>query len=348
VAHGSKVRMNFMHLALVTAFAFGYSANTVLGQTLIGLTVLPGDTTVTIVSINPVTGAQTPLMATPSIGVSGLSLAVDPASQRVFFVGDEPTPDPGFVKWFFYVADLRHRTISATPQTADTGGVGQMFWDPVGNQLIGLAYLPGGHTMTVSAVDPATAALTPLVPTSFASENAQVAFDPVGRRIFFGIGSQNGPPYGLTMVDLANRTISQPVPFPCCPSLFWDPQRGLLGFNFLNNSLPWMVVSVDPSTGLQTPLLPTPAGGAAGGYVTLDPATGRVFFADPFAQTLFTANLQSGNVSQSPQLAACCPALVWLPAASVTVPALNAGGLAILSLALALLGWSLATRTPTR
>jgi len=194
---------------------------------------------------------------------------------------------------------------------------------------------------------PATAALTPLVPTATSGPNAQVAFDPVGRRIFFGTGSQNGPPYGLTVVDLANRTVSQPVPFPCCPSLFWDPQRALLGFNYLNGSLPWMVVSVDPSTGLQTPVLTTSAGGAAGGYVTLDPATGRVFFADPFANTLFTANLRSGTVSQSPPLAACCPALVWLPAASVAVPALDAGGLAILALALALLGWSVA-RTPAR
>jgi hypothetical protein len=321
-------------------FVFGYCANRVLGQELIGLAFLNGETTLTIVSIDPATGTQTPLMATPAGGVAAGPLAVDPRSRRLFFVSF----DAG-ATWL-YTADLIHRTISAAAETASTGAAGQLFWDPVGNQLIGLAYLPGEYTTTVSVVDPATAGLTPLVPTGAVAGVS--AFDPVGRRIFFESGSQNGPPYAINVVDIANRTVSQPVPFPCCPNLIWDPEaRRLLGLSFFNGQFPLTVVSIDPSTGSQTPLLPTPAGGVAEGWITIDTATGRVFFSDPFAQTLVTVNLQSGHVSQSP-LAPCCPALGWLGlAATVPVPALDASGLAVLGLALAILGWRLAIRTPT-
>lgn len=217
MARALEVRLNLFHVALVTTFAFAYSANPVLGQELIGLTILPGDTTASIVSINPVTGTQTPLMATPATRVDGASLAIDPASRRVFFVSTQLVGGTSL-----YVADLVHGTISWVPETASTGAAGVLIWDPVGNQLIGLGYLPGEYTMTVSSVDPATASLTPLVPTSAVGPNA-FAFDPVGRRIFFENGSQNGPPYALNVVNITNRTISQPVSFPCCPRLLWDP-----------------------------------------------------------------------------------------------------------------------------
>ena len=320
---------------------FAYCAKPVTGQELIGLAFLNGDTTLTIVSIDPATGVQTPLMATPAGGVGGGPVAMDPRTQRVFFV----SVNAG-ATWL-YTADLIHGTLSAAAQTESTGASGQLFWDPVGNQLIGLAYLPGEHTMTVSVVDPATSRLTPLVPTGAVAGAS--AFDPVGRHIFFASGSQNGPPYAINVVDIANRTVSQPVPFPCCPNLIWDPAaRRLLGLSFFNNQLPLTVVSIDPSTGSQTPLLSTPAGGVAQGWRTIDPVTGRVFFSDPFAQTLVTVNLQSGQVTQS-LLAPCCPALGWMAvAATVPVPALDASGLAALGFALAILGWRLAMRTPTQ
>jgi len=307
---------------------------------LIGLAYLNGEATLTIVSIDPATGTQTSLMPTPATGVAAGPLALDSRSGRLFFVSF----DAG-ASWL-YTADLRHRTLSRVAETASTGAAGQLFWDPVGNQLIGLAYLPGEFTTTVSIIDPVTHSLTPLVPTGAIAGFS--AFDPVGGRIFFESGSQNGPPYAINVVHVANRTVSQPVPFPCCPELLWDPASSrLLGISFFNNHFPLMVTSIDPSTGSQTPLLPTPAGGVAEGWTTIDPATGRVFFSDPFAETLVTANLQSGQVSQSP-LAPCCPALGWLgPAGTVPVPALDATGLALLGLALAILGWRLAIRTPS-
>lgn len=334
------MRRRLVRLALFTTFVFGYSANPAPGQELIGLAFLNGETTLTIVSIDPATGVQTPLMATPAGGVAGGPVAIDPRTRRVFFVSFEAG-----ATWL-YTADLIHRTLSAAAETASTGGSGQLFWDPVGNQLIGLAYLPGEYTVTVSIVDPATASLTPLVPTGAVAGAS--AFDPVGRRIFFESGSQDGPPYAINVVDIANRTVSQPVPFPCCPNLIWDAEeRRLLGLSFFQNHTPLTIVSIDPSTGSQTPLLPTPAGGVAQGWLTIDPGTGRVFFSDPFAGTLITANLQSVDVSQSP-LAPCCPALGWLPAVvpTVPVPALDATGLAVLAIVLSILGWRLATRTP--
>jgi len=331
-------RLLLLLVSPLTMLVLAYPANPLLAQELIGLSILPGDTTVTVVSIDPVTGAQRSLMATPAIGVVGTSsaLTIDAASRRVFFV----SIDPGTTS--LYVVDLVHRTVSATPTNFGT----TVLWDPVGKQLLGLGYLPGDTTVTVASIDPATAAVTPLVPTTIPGiDGGTVTIDPAGRRIFFE-GAPNGAPNELNIVDLANRTVSQ-TPLPCCPPLVWDPAGNrLLGMSFVDNHIPLTVVSIDLSTGSQTPLLPTPSGGVSLGYVTIDPATGRVFFADPFAHSLVTANLQRGNVLQSP-LAPCCPPLGWL-AAAVPVPALDASGLAVLGLALAILGWRFATRTPAR
>jgi hypothetical protein len=129
----------------MTAELLWYSANPLRGQELIGLSFLPGETTVTVVSIDPTTGAQTPLVPTTSAGSAGGFLAVDPASRRVFFVDG--------ISLSLYTVDLSHGTESQVPLNPCCPALA---WDAAGHRLIGLSLLPGDDTVTVVAIDPTT------------------------------------------------------------------------------------------------------------------------------------------------------------------------------------------------
>jgi len=132
----------------------------------------------TIVSIDPVTGTITPLMATNVASPSLPSAAFDPATRRLFFEGTTGPSDQ------VYTADLTNNTLTQATLAAPAIFRG---YDPLTNRLIGT----GTPAAQLVAVDPASGSVQPLFSTSFMTRNGESdTFDPTTRAYFFGSGFQ--------------------------------------------------------------------------------------------------------------------------------------------------------------
>ncbi len=290
-----------------------------LGQGLVGVGLLPGQSTVQVFAIHPATGGTTPFLSTGAGALTGAPIGFDPLTRRLFF-------EDGSGLW---TADLALGTSTRVPLSVCCPF---LQYDRRANLLLGLGLLPGQTTVQVFAIDPASGGTTPLLSTgASALSGAPIGFDPLTRRLFFEDGS------GLWTADLELGTATRVPLAVCCPYLQYDGRANLLlGLGLLPGQTTVQVFAIDPATGDTTPLLSTGASALTAAPIGFDPLARRLFFED--GSELWTADLELGTATHVP-LAVCCPALHFAGGAVAAVPLLGPSGLAALLIGIAIAGW---------
>jgi hypothetical protein len=194
----------YARAASFLAFLLLMSSGVALGQGLVGVGFLPGQSTVQVFSINPATGGTTPILSTGAVALAGGPIGFDPATRRLFF-------EDGTDLW---TADLAHGTASHVPFAPCCPF---LQFDSTTDSLLGLGFLPGQPTVQVFSINPVTGGTTPILSTSAnALVGAPIGFDSATRRLFFEDGTD------LWTADLAHGTTSH-VPFgSCCPALVFE------------------------------------------------------------------------------------------------------------------------------
>ncbi|MFI5197998.1 MAG: hypothetical protein ACHQJD_05220 [Thermoanaerobaculia bacterium] len=182
------------------------------GQTLYGFGFLGGQTTWAVFTIDPVTGAFTPVVPFVPVvtGVSGNSVAFDPVGQRLFFASPGGT------------LSTVNLTTGVTTQATMPNCCAFLQFDAVRGILYGFGFLGGQTTWAVFTIDPVTGAFTPVVPfvpvVTGVSGNS-VALDPVGQRLFFA-----SPGGTLSTVNLRTGVTTQATMPNCCAYFFVSAQ----------------------------------------------------------------------------------------------------------------------------
>jgi hypothetical protein len=170
------------------------------GQVLYGFGFLPGETAWSVFSINPSTGAFTPVVPVGSVAVN--TSTFDPVGKRLFFLSPPST---------LYTVSLTSGAIS----TATVGNCCAVLeFDSLAGVLYGFGVLPGETAWSVFSINPSTGAFTPVVPVGSVVVNTST-FDPVGKRLFF-----LSPPSTLYTVSLTSGAISTATVGNCCAILF--------------------------------------------------------------------------------------------------------------------------------
>ena len=245
---------------------------TATAQDLYGVGFLGGH--VEVFKVNSSSGAMTPFIATSATSLAGGISTFDSLGKRLFFMSD---PD-------LYVVNV---VTGAVSHVSLGGSFPLLQFDSTTNTLYAIGFLAG--QVEVFAVDPATGVKSPMFATGATTFLGGIStFDPIGKRLFF----MSDP--DLYVVNVSNGAVSHVSLGGSFPLLQFDLQlRRLYGVGFSAGQVE--VFSIDPSTGAMTPLVATGATTLAGGIVTFDPLTERLFFmSDP---DLYVVNLATAFVS---------------------------------------------------
>jgi 6-phosphogluconolactonase (cycloisomerase 2 family) len=187
-------------------------AHPAVGQTLYGFGFLGGQTTFAVFTIDPVTGAFTPVVpfVPTGSGVANNSVALDPVGRRLFFV----TPDG--------TLNTVNLTTGVTTQATMPNCCAFLQFDAGRGILYGFGFLAGQTTFSVFTIDPATGAFTavvPFVPVGSGVASNSVALDPAGQRLFF-----MSPDGILNTVNLTTGVTTQATMPNCCAFLLVSAQ----------------------------------------------------------------------------------------------------------------------------
>jgi hypothetical protein len=144
----------------------------------------------TIFSVNPTSGAITPIATLPSAGFAGGTVTYDPVGRRLFYITSTGT-----------VASLVTVALNTGTVTRVAAPLDAIFaeYDPQSGSVL----VPQG--LTLVAIDPVTGAtrtIGPLPTTGIAGGTS--SYDPAGRRLFYGgfVGSQ----FSLVTIAIASGT----------------------------------------------------------------------------------------------------------------------------------------------
>ncbi|HEX9660131.1 MAG TPA: hypothetical protein VGA18_07510 [Rhodothermales bacterium] len=248
--------------------------------TLLGVGFVDGANTLVIV--NPVTGALTPVRSFPDLfGIPQGVSALDVATHRYFF----PLADR------LFVVDTRTGAVLADPPFPEA--FSSLDFESTTGKLFGVGFIDGANTLAI--VNPETGALTPVrsFPDLFGVPQGVAALDATTHRYFFPLAER------LFVVDTRTGAVLADPPFPeAFSSLDFESSTGtLFGVVFVDAAN--TVVIVNPETGALTPVRSLPdLFGVPQGVAALDGATHRYFF--PLAERLFVVDTRTGAVLANP------------------------------------------------
>jgi len=265
-----------------------------------------------IVSIDPATGATTPIVATGG-GAQSIS-ATDMGGRRIFFMGNID----GVVTLATFSAGSQTLTQVPFPQ-----GTQFLEFDPVTKLLYGFG------TTSMISIDPVTGAVTPLAAVALDGIVAGAStFDPAGRRVIFAGRLAEVPT--LFSYSIASNTVSH-VSFPGASSIEYDAADGSL-LAFFGSSLS----RIDLATGAATPIATAAVDGSSQGISTFDPIQRRAYFVgragiQPRLVTYDRAANTVSSVALDVVFLEALPSPAQVPAASRMALTLLLGALALIA-----------------
>jgi len=187
---------------------------------------------------------------------------------------------------------------------------------PVAAATAGTLFALVNSPLSVAAVDPASGALTTLADLSLPAGmgggyNPTMADDPNNHRLFFerSLVDFTVDPIVITnqlvTVDSVGGAVSTTTLDKSLSGLTFDPSTGTL-FGFTAECCPNQIVTVDPSTGLETHVADVI--GDSFSFMAIAPATHSIyldsesFASNPPTDSILTVDTATGNVTQSPNL----------------------------------------------
>jgi DNA-binding beta-propeller fold protein YncE len=302
---------------LVTALEAG-------AQTLIGKIFVGGQQQV--VSIDPATGATSPLFTFPAGSPDMTVVGVDPVEQRLFL---EAFVNFGDIRLF--VLNLRTNTLTETPFRTDNPK--DYVYDPATRTLLALGFFTGQQQIV--RIDPATGATTLVMTLPNAIGMDLAAFDPLQQRLFLQ-GFVNFGDIRLYIANLGSGTLTE-TPFQRDNPLqyLFDPgSNSLLALGFFSGQQ--RLVRVDTATGGVTTLL-TMAASPAMRIAAFDAAQRRIFlegFVNFGDLRLYIVNLATNTLTETPFGTDNPVQYAFLPAV-VPVPASSSAAMVLLIAAIA-------------
>lgn len=270
----------------------------------------PGDGGRQLVEIDPATGAVTPISASvspPLPGVSGCA-ALDEDGHRFFFTG---TPT-GETDSRLYTIDTVSGAILSSPVLTGSASafVEGMAYDDAEDVLYAVRN-PGDGGRQIVSIDPATGAITPIsasISPPLPSASGVDSLDDAGNRYFFVATPTGETDSRVYTVDTATGAVlSSPAIVGSAAAfingLEWDPIDHVLYGVRNPGDGGRQVISIDPATGAVTPISasispPLPSSSAVN---ALDASGNRLFFiaSPPAGETIYTVDTTTGAVISS-------------------------------------------------
>jgi len=259
-----------------------------------------------LVSIDPVTGASTPItaLASGAVGVVQGVSAYNPADSLFSIYLSTGTSD------FLYTVNTQTGTVTNHPAVSNPAGA--LAYDPGTGTLYGVAYTGGAEQLV--SIDPVTGASTPI--TALASGAVGVlqgvsAYDPADS--LFSIYLSTGTSDFLYTVNAQTGTVTNhPVVTNPAGALAYDPGTGTL-YGVVYTGGAEQLVSVDPVTGASTPIGVLVPGAVGLGVSAYNPADSlfSIYLSTGTSDFLYTVNTQTGTVVYDPVVSNTAGALAY-------------------------------------
>ena len=277
-----------------------------------------GSVTERLETIDPVTGALTPLgsIASCCLVPSGVS-TLDPVADRFYFIGSYQTDAPGVVRIF--TLDLVGGGVLADSVLPASNNYNFIEVDRTTGTVYGVVFdNTGGNTERLVTIDPSTGAVT-TVGASIAGccqvPSGTSSLDPAAG-VFYFFGAYSADPPGTTRIFTLALVSGAVVSDPPVPGgnnynfLEVDPSTGTLyAVVFETGTVTERLATITPGTGALTPV----GAGIAGcclvssGVSTIDENNGVFYFvgaeqAAPGTSRIFGLSLATGAVLTQPAL----------------------------------------------
>lgn len=299
-------------IGLLPALAQPITAGAAGTGTLFGLVSGP---TAGVANINPTTGAVTSVATFGSNWAGTNSLAVDPATHRLFL--PRTTQDlsvlPITSTYQLVTVDTRTpATITVSPNLSRS--VGNLVFDSTSSTLYGVT----GDKWVVR-IDPATGVMTNLA-TFSADDVTSMVLAPATHTLFLASLVTTPRTSQLLMLDIATNSLTPgPVLTPAIRALVYDTSQGrLFGLTFC---CPARLMHIGPTSGVGSEIGNNPLGLGAG--LAIDSASHTVFVTQdvmgaPAYQVIVSISLGTGVKASSGAIpnTTYVSALVFEPAAT--------------------------------
>jgi len=290
-----KIYLNCLCFSLAASHTYADSVIPI-GSTngLYGMATVSGQ--VDIARVDPITGAMISVVATGASAIAIGTTAFDHSTSRFFFLSRNAAGQAELYIVNLLQGTVSHKTLSpyvVAPVLA---------FDALTETLYGGWFNSG--QLEITSIDPMTGLMIPVINSGATSlVQGTVTFDSNSGRLFFECKNSTAQ-YGLCVVNVRQGTASY-TPLSASitsPLLEFDTSTNTL-YGASLDSGQVEISSIDPMTGLMTPIVATGTSSVLQGSSTFDPSTGRFFFETENSANqaeLYVVNLPQGTVSHMP------------------------------------------------